>query len=147
MKQKNKECLISSQYELSNYIFNSVKKQHLSQSERDCLLAIANCMNPDNNWTCFPSYDTIADTALVSVRTAKSCVASLKEKGVVTYKQGRSGVANVYSISLQVLVASTGVPARYKTSTKKPVDKPVHQPIQSKHSYELDEDEYENAPF
>lgn len=111
----NKDYLISSQFELSNYIFNSVKKQHLSQSERDCLLAIANCINPSNNWTCFPSYETIADTALVSVRTAKSCVAALKEKGVITYKQGRSGVSNIYSINLGGLAKLTNTPAVFMT--------------------------------
>lgn len=111
----NKEYLITSQFELSNYIFNSVKKEHLSQSERDCLLAIANCMNPANNWTCFPSYEAISDTALISVRTAKGCVASLKEKGVISYKQGRSGVSNVYSINLGELSKLTRIPAVFIT--------------------------------
>ena len=111
----NKDYLISSQFELSNYIFNSAKKQHLSQSERDCLMAIANCINPSNSWTCFPSYETIADTALVSVRTAKSCVAALKEKGVITYKQGRSGVSNIYSIDIGKLSKITNTPAVYMT--------------------------------
>lgn len=111
----SKEYLITSQFELSNYIFNSVKKEHLSQSERDCLLAIANCMNPINNWTCFPSYEAISDTALISVRTAKGCVASLKEKGVISYKQGRSGVSNVYSINLGEVAKLTGTPAVFIT--------------------------------
>lgn len=111
----NKGYLITSQFELSNYIFNSVKKEHLSQSERDCLLAIANCMNPANNWTCFPSYEAISDTALISVRTAKGCVASLKEKGVISYKQGRSGVSNVYSINLGEVAKLTGTPAVFIT--------------------------------
>lgn len=111
----NKEYLITSQFELSNYIFNSVKKEHLSQSERDCLLAIANCMNPANNWTCFPSYEAISDTALISVRTAKGCVASLKEKGVISYKQGRSGVSNVYSVNIGELAKLTGIPAVFIT--------------------------------
>lgn len=111
----SKEYLITSQFELSNYIFNSVKKEHLSQSERDCLLAIANCMNPANNWTCFPSYEAISDTALISVRTAKGCVASLKEKGVISYKQGRSGVSNVYSINLGEVAKLTGTPAVFIT--------------------------------
>lgn len=111
----NKEYLITSQFELSNYIFNSVKKEHLSQSERDCLLAIANCMNPANNWTCFPSYEAISDTALISVRTAKGCVASMKEKGVISYKQGRSGVSNVYSINLGELTKLTNTPASFIT--------------------------------
>lgn len=111
----SKEYLITSQFELSNYIFNSVKKEHLSQSERDCLLAIANCMNPANNWTCFPSYEAISDTALISVRTAKGCVASMKEKGVISYKQGRSGVSNVYSINLGELTKLTNTPASFIT--------------------------------
>lgn len=120
----NKEYLITSQFELSNYIFNSVKKEHLSQSERDCLLAIANCMNPANNWTCFPSYEAISDTALISVRTAKGCVASMKEKGVISYKQGRSGVSNVYSINLGELTKLTNTPASFIT---KRTQKQKHQ--------------------
>lgn len=141
----NKDYLISSQFELSNYIFNSVKKQHLSQSERDCLLAIANCINPSNNWTCFPSYEAISDTALISVRTAKSCVASLKEKGVISYKQGRSGVSNVYSISISALSKLTGTPASFiAKKTKVSVDKP--KPIMQQYdSYGDDEDE--QPPF
>lgn len=146
----NKEYLITSQFELSNYIFNSVKKEHLSQSERDCLLAIANCMNPANNWTCFPSYEAISDTALISVRTAKGCVASLKEKGVISYKQGRSGVSNVYSISISALSKLTGTPATIVSKQgRKPVDKhpPVVQQSSHRHHPDYDDDEEFDTPF
>ena len=142
----NKEYLITSQFELSNYIFNSVKKEHLSQSERDCLLAIANCMNPANNWTCFPSYEAISDTALISVRTAKGCVASMKEKGVISYKQGRSGVSNVYSISISALSKLTGTPAAIVSKQgRKPVDK--HPPVvqQSSHQQGFSHPDYDDG--
>lgn len=144
----NKEYLITSQFELSNYIFNSVKKEHLSQSERDCLLAIANCMNPTNNWTCFPSYEAISDTALISVRTAKSCVVSLKGKGVISYKQGRSGVSNIYSINLGGLAKLTNTPAVFMTKrTRKPVDKAKPPVQQSSHQQGFSHSDYDDEEF
>ena len=101
MNQKKEIITISSQFELTKYLFNSIKKNHLSQSERDVLLAIVNFMSPKNDWTSYPSYEKIADLALVSIRTAKSAVQVLKEKKIISYKQGRSGVSNTYSFLLK----------------------------------------------
>lgn len=133
MNQKKEIITISSQFELTKYLFNSIKKNHLSQSERDVLLAIVNFMSPKNDWTSYPSYEKIADLALVSIRTAKSAVQVLKEKKIISYKQGRSGVSNTYSFSFEGISSLTQIPIKYsKTSNM------------SRHE---DDDFFKNAPF
>lgn len=94
----------STQYELSNFLQENIRREHLSLPDKAVLMAIVHHMNPATDWECFPSYDRIADIACVSRRTAVKCVGELLDKNYLTYTKGGQHKSNRYKPNFKVLL-------------------------------------------
>lgn len=92
---------------------------------------IADHVSHLNEWEGWPTIEQIAKYSRLSERTVHRSVKSLVQKKMLCVKSGKSGVASHYKILVEAL------------------DKDASYGIQSTNQthYELDEDEYENAPF
>lgn len=72
------------------------ERTEVGGTDKLVLLALADFEN-DKNGKCYPSREDIAEKCGVSVPTVRRALAQLKAAGLVSWIEGRSGIANEYT--------------------------------------------------
>ncbi|WP_188009095.1 helix-turn-helix domain-containing protein [Grimontia hollisae] len=85
----------------------------LRNSERLLLAQLSAHMNPSNDWSCWPSFNTLADEMEVSVSTVTRNMKGVVNSGLITVQRGKkkdgSNANNIYRFNRDKFAELTGL--------------------------------------
>lgn len=101
---------IKTQYELTTFLVRNLKKTDLTANERFTLIMLSDRVN--DKMECWPSYEILAEDTGFSLRSVKTYVKSLADKGVISVRLNRTKGAtwqhNVYTFNISNIIALIG---------------------------------------